>query len=345
MSKRQDKIAAAIKSGDDRTAEKLLLQEVRQSEKRVLPGPEYHVPYVDYESLAKIYRKRKSYKEEVDILKRYFRAENRMGPPSGPPGERLRRAIALLSKANGPELPVEYTDKRYAIFDLNTSRVIPSGACDLLSYRPLGISCAAVLESAEDHANIWYSGDEFGKPAAQMSKLDLQEVVHYLEDLAAKNVRLVTWNGLGFDFDILGEESGLIDRCRFLALKHLDLMFLEFCQKGYPVSLEMAMRAMFPEDGYEANDTEQMARRWQEGDHDFVTQDLRSKCAAIIRLVYECERRETLQWMTKKESIAGVRLENGLLSVEQALTLPAPDTTWMQNPMSRARYTDWLALD
>ena len=49
---------------------------------------------------------------------------------------------------------------------------------------------------------------------------------------------------LGFDFDILAEESGMLEECRDLAVSHVDMMFHVFCQLGYGVGLDAAARGM-----------------------------------------------------------------------------------------------------
>ncbi len=104
MAKRLDEIERAIKEGDDLTAEKALLTEIRFRETRLRSGREYHPPYLEYEKLAKIYRKRKAYDDEVGILKQLFKAKKHVGLPSGRFGERLRRAIALQAKSKGVDV-------------------------------------------------------------------------------------------------------------------------------------------------------------------------------------------------------------------------------------------------
>jgi hypothetical protein len=43
---------------------------------------------------------------------------------------------------------------------------------------------------------------------------------------------IVTWNGTGFDFDILAEESGMLAECKGLAVNHVDMMFHVLCRLG-----------------------------------------------------------------------------------------------------------------
>ena len=77
-----------------------------------------------------------------------------------------------------------------------------------------------------------------------MSQQDAQGLVQYLIDKAADGFRILTWNGLGFDFDILAEESGNAASCRNIALAHVDMMFHVFCSLGYPVALDKAALGM-----------------------------------------------------------------------------------------------------
>lgn len=50
--------------------------------------------------------------------------------------------------------------------------------------------------------------------------------------------------GVGFDLDILAEESGLLEHCRDLAVSHVDMMFHILCRLGYGVGLDAAARGM-----------------------------------------------------------------------------------------------------
>ena len=57
-------------------------------------------------------------------------------------------------------------------------------------------------------------------------------------------IPLLPGMALGFDFDILAEESGMLDDCRRLARDHVDMMFHVVCQLGFGVSLDSAARGM-----------------------------------------------------------------------------------------------------
>jgi len=69
-----------------------------------------------------------------------------------------------------------------------------------------------------------------------MLRHDCLSVLDYLSRMVDKGYTLLTWNGLAFDFDVLSEESGDFDRCRDLALNHVDMMFQMPCFTSLPGS-------------------------------------------------------------------------------------------------------------
>ena len=47
-----------------------------------------------------------------------------------------------------------------------------------------------------------------------MSRQEAAGLVRYLATQVAQGYTVVTWNGVGFDFDVLAEESGMLEECR-----------------------------------------------------------------------------------------------------------------------------------
>ena len=135
------------------------------------------------------------------------------------------------------------TKRKYLAFDIETAK-LPENASDWRSCRPLGISCAATLLGDADQPKLWHGGKERTCPADRMSREDAAALVRYLSKQVAEGYTLLTWNGVGFDLDVLAEESGMFDRCRVLALGHVDMMFHVLCRLGYGVSLDAAARGM-----------------------------------------------------------------------------------------------------
>ena len=108
------------------------------------------------------------------------------------------------------------TKRKYLAFDIETAKTTDAGT-DWRSCRPLGISCAATLLADSNELRLWHGGKDRNNPSDRMSPQDAGELVEYLATQAENGYTIVTWNGLGFDFDILAEESGMLEQCSRLA--------------------------------------------------------------------------------------------------------------------------------
>ena len=125
-------------------------------------------------------------------------------------------------------------EPNFLAFDIETTKLFPDGE-DWRDHRPLGVACAAAYSPDFHQPITWYTSDEDGI-AFQMSQEDISLMVGQLQCLARDGYTIVTWNGMGFDFDVLAEESAMHPECRDLALSHIDMMFHFFTEKGYPLA-------------------------------------------------------------------------------------------------------------
>ena len=232
---------------------------------------------------------------------------------------------------------------RYLAFDIETAKDVPGDDFNWRPHRPLGISCAATLDSTSAEPRLWYGKTADGLPAKRMSLADARELVQYLSDMAADGFRILTWNGLAFDFDILAEESGAAATCKECALGHVDMMFHVVCSKGYPIGLDKAAQGMELPGKPAGMSGAQAPKLWAGGRFDevlaYVAQDVR----ATMQIAQTCEQRRKLEWITRKGTKSSMPLPNGWLTVQQALKLPEPDTSWMSTPMPRRDFTAWLS--
>ena len=235
--------------------------------------------------------------------------------------------------------------KQYLAFDLETVKPFPQGT-DWREHRPLGIGCAALHSSGQTAPATWCSRNPDGSIAERMTRKNLQALVRHLTDwiqAPGEPRSIVTWNGLGFDFDVLAEESEMPAECRELALAHVDMMFHVFCELGYPIGLAAAARGMGTAGKTSGMDGSIALQVWQDGDRqqvlDYCAQDVRS----TLELAEACHQQRKLQWTSKAGIPHTLWLPNGWLPVSQALEIPEPDTSWMTNLIPRTRFTGWLS--
>ncbi len=232
--------------------------------------------------------------------------------------------------------------RRYAAFDIETAKDVPGSDFNWRAYRPLGISCAAALQCDSQEPVIWHGKNADGSPAGRMSQAEAKGVVLELTNWVADGYTLLTWNGLGFDFDVLGEESGCRDECKELAMNHVDMMFHVFCDRGFPVAIDKAAQALgIP--GKPPGMSGMLAPRlWAQGRFqdvlDYVAQDVR----IALDVARICERRRRFKWITQKGATRSMDLPQGWLTVSDAMRLPKPDTSWMDSAIPRRAFTGWL---
>lgn len=232
--------------------------------------------------------------------------------------------------------------RKYLAFDVETAANVPGPEFNWRDHRPLGITCAAALASDLAEPMIWLGKSPDGNPAKQMSRAEAHGMVDQLREMVLADYTLLTWNGLGFDFDVLAEEADALKTCRELALNHVDMMFHIFCDRGFPVALDKAAHALGIPGKPPGMSGLLAPQMWEQGQFkevmDYVVQDVR----IALNVAHLCEERGSFTWTTRRGSTGSMPLGNGWLTVREALKLPEPDTSWMSSPLPRSDFTHWL---
>jgi hypothetical protein len=235
--------------------------------------------------------------------------------------------------------------RRYVAFDIETAKDVPGDDFNWRAHRPLGISCAAALRCDVTEPILWYGKRDDGTPAERMSRAEAKDLVRELTGLTTEGYTLLTWNGLGFDFDILAEESGCRDECKELALNHVDMMFHVFCDRGFPVGLDKAAQGLGIPGKPEGMSGERAPQLWAQGRYrevlDYVAQDVR----IAWQIACVCDKRRRFRWKTQRGTTSSMDLPRGWLTVGEAIRLPLPDTSWMDRVIPRDTFTHWLNQD
>ena len=231
---------------------------------------------------------------------------------------------------------------KYLAFDIESSRLAPNGE-DLLLHRPLGISCYALAWQEPDGAKmlVGHGKDEAGQPWLQMTQDECQTLVLQLTEYVRQGFTLLTWNGLGFDFDILAEESGMHAQCVELAYAHVDMLCHFFCLQGYTLGLNAAAKGMGLAGKPEGMDGSQAPIRWQQGEYETVLAYVAQDVLTTLDLAAAVEARGQIRWITRTGKPNRVTIRQWK-RVTEALELPLPDPKWIRRPMTRERFTSWM---
>lgn len=228
----------------------------------------------------------------------------------------------------------------YLSFDLEISKDLPGDFNRWKQYRPLGISCAAILFSGYE-PQLWYSQDQDGTVQAKMTQQDLWKLVKVLIEAVKNGWTIVSWNGLGFDFDVLAEESEEWELCRDLAINHIDMMFHFFCLQGYPLGLDKAASGLGLHGKLAGVSGEDAPILWAQGDYqkvlDYIAQDVRT----TLDVAKKVDQLGYISWVSRRGINQQVRFPSGWLKVSAAMQLGKPDNSWMSDPLKRDEFYKW----
>lgn len=232
--------------------------------------------------------------------------------------------------------------RRYLAFDIETAKIVSFNGDDWRRYRPLGICCAATFLEGDDAPMIWHGGKSTDRPAKQMEKRALSKLLEYLTRKSESGFTILTWNGVGFDFDVLAEESGNSKLCRRLAINHVDIMFHVLCRLGYGIALDSAASGMGIEGKHRGMNSVLAPVLWARGKHrevfKYVEQDVRT----TLNIAKTGEARGYLGWQTRSGRQRNLQIPKGWLTVRQAKKLPEPTGAWYFSQWNRYKFTSWM---
>jgi len=231
--------------------------------------------------------------------------------------------------------------RKYLAFDIEIAKPLPEGIDDWKSVRPLGISCAAT--HSDDGATTTFHGITSSDDIAdQMNQEEAALLVEHLAAAVNNGYTILTWNGLGFDFDILAEESGRYTLCRELAWDHMDMMFHIFCMKGYPLGLDTAAKGMGLQGKTPGMSGDKAPLYWSEGRREEVLEYVAQDVRTTLLLARAVEEHHQLRWISRSGKQQNMPVHAGWLTVRQAIDLPEPDNSWMSNPWPRSKFSGWM---
>lgn len=221
---------------------------------------------------------------------------------------------------------------KLASFDLEVAR-IPQGD----DWHNLGISCAVCVFSDRDEAIVWQGVPELGRFGSWGA-------INALEQIASAGYRLITFNGAGFDFNVMADEcTPMALTAKYLARTHIDLFFHLFCILGYAPGLNALANGMALGGKTEGVYGALAPEMWQAGRYqeviDYCIQDTR----LTLQLAQAVIERGAAEWTSKSGKPQSVKVDRWL-TVAEAVRLPEPDNSWMDKPWKRSKFVGWCGL-
>ena len=209
---------------------------------------------------------------------------------------------------------------------------------DMEKYAPFHISVAATAIH-EGEERVWYSEDEAGRPALNLTQHRAHELLEYLDKMQQEGFMVCAWNGLGFDLKWLGHQADDMPLAARIALKSYDPMFQFFNQAGFPVKLAKVAEAMdIPQE--KLMDGADAPKEWRAGKHQAVMDYVLGDCQMTNLIILAIQKARKVLWVTGKGYISSKPMPR-LKPVEEVIQDPEPDQSWMDNPLPKSKFHKW----
>lgn len=225
-------------------------------------------------------------------------------------------------------------------FDIEISDVFDlAPGEDLDDHAPFHISVAStVVHGGEER--LWYCEDPTGRPTLAITGARARELLEYLDARQRSGAMVCAWNGLGFDLRWIGHAAGDMQLAARVALASYDPMFQFFTRRGFPIGLAKVAAGMGITqtklmDGADA------PKRWHEGRFQEVMDYVLGDSQMTNQVVAEIQRRKSVSWVTARGTVSSEPMPR-LMTVAEAIRAPEPDVSWMDRPLPRSKFFNWI---
>ncbi len=226
-------------------------------------------------------------------------------------------------------------------FDIEIANVFElSPGEDLDAYGPFDISCAAAVHD-EGHTDLWVTKDHAGRPVRCLDAVTAHDMLHRLRKWQLEGAHLFAWNGLSFDLRWLGVAANDVSLATAIALDLYDPMFQFFVQRGFPVGLAKVAEG-FGVSERKLMESSEAPKEWARGNYQNVLDYVAMDCCLTNQCVKHIKATGSVKWVTKTGSSSFEPMP-ALHQVRDLLNAPCPDTSWMDHPIPRTKFTSWLS--
>lgn len=210
---------------------------------------------------------------------------------------------------------------------------------DLEKYAPFHISVAAMaIHGGEE--KLWYSYDDDGVPTTSITQQCACDLLRYLDEKQQKGFMVCAWNGLSFNLKVIGQQANDLALAARIALKSYDPMFQFFNQTGFPVGLAKVAKAMGI-DQEKLMDGVDAPKEWRAGKYQEVMDYCMGDCQMTNKIILAIQEAQQVKWVTKKGIVRSKPLSE-LRQVEKVIKDPAPDQSWMKQPLLKEKFYKWI---
>ncbi len=210
---------------------------------------------------------------------------------------------------------------------------------DINKYAPFHVSVASTVVDAGEE-RVWYSVDDGGRPLVDMTADKARELLRYLRDMQDSGHMVCAWNGLGFDLRWIGFTADDMELAGEVALKSYDPMFQFFNQRGFPVSLAAVGKAMGVEQR-KLMSGEDAPKEWRAGNFEKVMDYVLGDSQITNQIIRAVLKQKCVRWVTQRCKVSSEPMPH-LKMVGEVIRDPEPDQSWMDTPILKSKFFEWL---
>jgi hypothetical protein len=166
------------------------------------------------------------------------------------------------------------------------------------------------------------------------------ELLEYLDEMQQMEFMVCAWNGLSFDLKWIGNQAGDMALAARIALKSYDPMFQFFNQAGFPVGLTKVAQAMGISQK-KLMDSAAAPKEWRAGNYQKVMDYCLGDCQMTNLVVLAIQRDRQTRWVTGRGHISSMPTPR-FKSVEEVIQDPEPDQSWMDTPIPKVKFYEWV---
>lgn len=235
----------------------------------------------------------------------------------------------------------------FLALDIETSAIIEDvSQLDKIESLPIACICAVWVEDGVFHRRFFTSPidrtDLNNGHALQMDCIDVAQAVVWLGLKARDGYTLCAWNGASFDMKWIARNAvyGAARLVPDITRKMIDPMFQFFMLRGFPVSLAAACKGLGIQQE-KAMSGADAPKAWREGRQQEVIDYCFGDCELTLLAVDAIQKKGGVSWITQR-GMPKFCAFDGLKTVEECMTFPEPDQSWMSTPLKKEKFIGWL---
>jgi hypothetical protein len=211
---------------------------------------------------------------------------------------------------------------------------------DIWGTWPFGIGLITMTTLVNPTPVAWYQPALEGEPHWPLPLNMVNVFIDKLIIMQQAGYKLFTWNGTGFDYQLLARLTGRYTECRYLCEQSYDLCFQAGCMQGYPVGLGAVAK------GFGLAEKELLGASapllWVTDEWEKVVEYGKMDAVRTRDVTLAVMKHRGICWITRRGGQSFLPIHK-ILTVSQCLNLIRKYPEWIDHPFDPEETVKWWA--